>query len=62
MLKNKKLQNAISKLKEIERKIIFLRFYKELSYEEISKELNVDEGKCRIYFHRAKAKMEKRMN
>ncbi len=61
-LKNKKMQNALSSLKEIEKKIIFLRFDKELSYKEISKRLNIVESKCRIYFHRAKAKMEKKIN
>ncbi len=61
MLKNKKLQNVISKLKEIERKIIFLKFYKELSYDEISEILNIDSSDLRVAWHRLKAKLEKRM-
>lgn len=58
-IKDKKLKNAFDKLKNIERQIVMLRFVENLSYDEISKFLNVDSGKLRVILHRAKVKLEK---
>jgi RNA polymerase sigma factor (sigma-70 family) len=58
-IKDKKFQNAFAKLKNIERQIVMLRFVENLSYDEISKFLNVDSGKLRVILHRAKVKLEK---
>lgn len=60
-MKSLKLQNALIKLKGIQQKVVFLRFYKKLSYDEMSEILNVDSGKLRIIWHRAKEKLEKIM-
>jgi RNA polymerase sigma-70 factor, ECF subfamily len=60
-LKGKKLQNAFAKLKDVEKQLVILRFVENLSYDEISKILNVDSSDLRVVWHRAKAKLEKRM-
>jgi RNA polymerase sigma-70 factor, ECF subfamily len=60
-LKDKKLQNAFVKLKDIEKQLVMLRFVENLSYDEISEILNIDSGDLRVIWHRLKAKLEKRM-
>lgn len=60
-LKDKKLQNAFSKLKDIEKQVVILRFVENLSYDEMSEILNMDSSKLRIVWHRVKIKLEKRM-
>jgi RNA polymerase sigma-70 factor (ECF subfamily) len=61
MIKNTKFQEAISQLSEIEQKIVMLRCYHELSYEDIAEKLNMDENYCRVKFHRLKNKMRKKI-
>jgi len=61
ILKDKKLEKAFSKLKDIEKQIINLRFVENLSYDEMSEILNIDSSVLRLKWHRLKAKLEKRM-
>jgi RNA polymerase sigma-70 factor, ECF subfamily len=60
-LKDKKLQNAFAKLKDIEKQVVILRFVENLSYDEMSEILNMNSSDLRVAWHRAKAKLEKRM-
>jgi RNA polymerase sigma-70 factor (ECF subfamily) len=48
------LNDAITKLKPDHRKIIMLRYYEELSYEEIAKRLQCPIGTVKATLHRAK--------
>ncbi len=52
--KIKHLQYVVSQLKPQYRKLIELRFFKEYSYEEISKELNIPLGTVKAQIFRAK--------
>jgi len=60
-IKDKKLQNAFAKLKDVEKQVVILRFVENLSYDEISEILNIDSNVLRLKWHRLKAKLEKRM-
>lgn len=60
-IKDKKLQNAFAKLKDIEKQVVILRFVENLSYDEISEILNIDSSDLRVVWHRVKVKLEKRM-
>jgi RNA polymerase sigma factor (sigma-70 family) len=60
-LKDKKLQNAFAKLKDIEKQVVILRFVENLSYDEMSEILNMNSSDLRVAWHRAKAKLEKIM-
>lgn len=51
------LRDAIIKLKPKYRTIIQLRYYEELSYEEIAKRLSMPIGTVKAYIHRAKSKL-----
>jgi len=59
--KDKKIEKALSNLKDIEKQIINLRFVENLSYDEMSEILNIDSSTLRGKWHRLKAKLEKRM-
>jgi RNA polymerase sigma-70 factor (ECF subfamily) len=60
-IKDKKLQIAFAKLKDIENQVVILRFVENLSYDEISEILNIDSSDLRVVWHRVKVKLEKRM-
>lgn len=60
-IKDKKLQNAFAKLKDVEKQLVILRFVENLSYDEISEILNIDSSDLRVAWHRVKTKLEKRM-
>jgi len=51
------LEDAINKLKPQYRNIIKLRYYKELSYEEIANRLHIPIGTVKASVHRAKIKL-----
>ncbi len=55
----KKLQQAIIKLPEKQRAIFNMRYYDELSYEEISEILGTSVGALKASYHIAKEKIEK---
>ena len=48
------IKNKVSQLKQDYRKIIELRYFREYSYEEIAKELNIPIGTVKAKLHRAK--------
>lgn len=56
---NTALEHAISQLKEDYRVIIRLRYYFELSYEEIAKKLHIPIGTVKANLHRAKKMLSK---
>jgi RNA polymerase sigma-70 factor (ECF subfamily) len=49
------LKDAVSKLKSNYRTIVKMRYYDELSYEEIARKLNIPIGTVKASLHRAKA-------
>lgn len=51
------LHDAINKLKPIYRNIINMRYFGEMSYEEISRKLDMPIGTVKAYIHRAKSKL-----
>lgn len=54
----KKLQNAILRLPEKQRIVFNLRYYDEMSYEEMSKVLDTSEGALKASYHHAAKKIE----
>ena len=54
-----KLQNAILKLPEKQRIVFNLKYYDELTYEEMSKVLKTSEGALKASYHHAVKKIEK---
>jgi RNA polymerase sigma factor (sigma-70 family) len=58
---NKKIKQAIKKLNAEEQQILHLRFDCELSFEEISKEVNKTKNYCLVKFHRIKSKLKKNL-
>jgi RNA polymerase sigma factor (sigma-70 family) len=54
-----KLQNAILKLPEKQRIVFNLKYYDEMTYEEMSKVLKTSEGALKASFHHAVKKIEK---
>jgi RNA polymerase sigma factor (sigma-70 family) len=53
-----KLQNAILKLPEKQRIVFNLKYYDEMTYEEMSKVLNTSEGALKASYHHAVKKIE----
>jgi RNA polymerase sigma factor (sigma-70 family) len=53
-----KLQNAILKLPEKQRIVFNLRYYDEMTYDEMSKVLNTSEGALKASYHHAVKKIE----
>lgn len=49
-----KIKEVMKELKEYQRKVLSLRFFKHLSYEEIAKELNIPLGTIKAQIFRAK--------
>jgi len=58
---NKKIKQATKKLNAEEQQILHLRFDCELSFEEISKEVNKTKNYCLVKFHRIKSKLKKNL-
>jgi len=54
----RKLQNAILKLPEKQRVVFNLRYYEDMSYEEMSKVLNTSVGALKASYHHAVKKIE----
>ncbi len=54
-----KLQNAILQLPEKQRVVFNLKYYDEMTYEDMSKVLNTSEGALKASFHHAVKKIEK---
>jgi RNA polymerase sigma-70 factor (ECF subfamily) len=54
-----KLQNAIFRLPEKQRIVFNLKYFDELTYEEMSKVLNTSEGALKASYHHAVKKIEK---
>jgi RNA polymerase sigma-70 factor (ECF subfamily) len=54
-----KLQNAILKLPEKQRIVFNLKYFEELTYEEMSKVLKTSEGALKASYHHAVKKIEK---
>jgi RNA polymerase sigma-70 factor (ECF subfamily) len=54
-----KLQNAILKLPEKQRIVFNLKYFDEMTYEEMSKVLNTSEGALKASYHHAVKKIEK---
>jgi RNA polymerase sigma-70 factor (ECF subfamily) len=54
-----KLQNAIMKLPEKQRIVFNLKYYDEMTYEEMSKVLKTSEGALKASYHYAVKKIEK---
>jgi len=54
-----KLQNAILKLPEKQRIVFNLKYYDDMTYEEMSKVLNTSEGALKASYHYAVKKIEK---
>jgi RNA polymerase sigma-70 factor (ECF subfamily) len=55
----KKLQNAILKLPEKQRIVFNLKYFDEMTYEDMSKVLNTSEGALKASYHHAVKKIEK---
>jgi RNA polymerase sigma-70 factor (ECF subfamily) len=53
-----KLQNAILKLPEKQRIVFNLKYYDEMTYQEMSKVLNTSEGALKASYHHAVKKIE----
>lgn len=53
-----KLTQAMSKLDELERQILVLRFFEELSFTEVSRVLKMREGALRVRTHRVLKKLK----
>ena len=58
---NSKLKNSISNLNKEEQRILHLRIDCDLSFEEISKEINKTKNYCLVKFHRIKNKIKKEL-
>tara|TARA_Y100000389_G_C17466570_1_gene526208 strand:+ start:931 stop:1569 length:639 start_codon:yes stop_codon:yes gene_type:complete len=58
---NSKLKNSISNLNKEEQRILHLRIDCDLSFEEISKEMNKTKNYCLVKFHRIKNKIKKEL-
>ncbi len=56
-----KLQNAILSLPEKQRIVFNLKYYEEMTYEEMSKVLDTSEGALKASYHHAVKKIEKRL-
>ncbi len=54
-----RLIGAMSKLDEIERQILVLRFFEELSFTEVARVLRIREGALRVRTHRVLIKLKK---
>lgn len=54
-----KLQNAIMKLPDKQRIVFNLKYYDDMTYEEMSKVLNTSEGALKASYHHAVKKIEK---
>lgn len=54
-----KLQNAILKLPEKQRVVFNMKYYDDMSYEDMSKVLNTSEGALKASYHHAVKKIEK---
>ena len=54
-----KLQNAILKLPEKQRVVFNLKYFEEMTYEDMSKVLNTSEGALKASYHHAVKKIEK---
>ena len=54
-----KLQNAIMKLPEKQRIVFNLKYYDEMTYEQMSKVLKTSEGALKASYHHAVKKIEK---
>jgi RNA polymerase sigma factor (sigma-70 family) len=54
-----KLKGVIEQLKPAYRDVLMLRFYEELSYEEIATKLSVPLGNVKVLLHRAKQSLQK---
>lgn len=52
---------AINSLDSIAKEIVILRIYGELTFSEIGEVINKSENYARVYFHRAKLKIKKKM-
>jgi RNA polymerase sigma-70 factor, ECF subfamily len=57
-----KLQNAILKLPEKQRIVFNLKYYDEMTYDEMSKVLKTSEGALKASYHHAVIKIEKMIN
>lgn len=53
-----KLKGALSKLPEKDRQIVILRYFEEMSFEEISKVVKIREGALRVRIHRILEKLK----
>lgn len=60
--KKSTLMDAIQKLDELQKEIVTLRVYGELSFKEIATLVNKSENHTRIIFHRAKLKIQKELD
>ena len=56
---NQQLKAAIQKLNERERQVITLRYYLDMSMEDIAAKLNLTSGNVRVILNRARAKLKK---
>lgn len=54
-----KLQNAILQLPEKQRIVFYLKYFEEMTYENMSKVLNTSEGALKASFHHAVKKLKK---
>ena len=52
------LQEAISKLPEVQKTVFLLRYYDEMKYSEISQMLNTSEGALKASYHIAVSKIK----
>lgn len=55
---NRKIRNVLSKLDEVDRQIIVLRYFEELSSQEVAKILGIKDGALRVRTFRATQKMK----
>ena len=55
---NQKLQEALAKLSEIERQVIILRYFEEMTTAEVAKVINLREGALRVRTHRILKKLK----
>lgn len=53
-----KVKNVLSKLEEIERQIVLLRFFEEMPSSEVAKILGMNDGALRVRTHRVMQKMK----
>lgn len=55
------VKNAISKLEEIDRQIIILRFFEDLSFSEVEEVIDIKSGTLRVRTHRILKKLKEEM-